>query len=277
MMNRLQKLRRITISQIVAALVVSFLILPFIVIIGASFDPGGGYQIHFPPRELSLDSYQAITAKYMKALWMSTLIGVIVAVLAAFLGLLASLAIVRGAFRGKETLQAAFRIPIQIPMVVTGAVFLQFYYHLAALFDLNLLRSMWGVVIAHLFIAIPYCIGSISSVLARMDPAAEEAAQILGASHWNVFTQVTIPILKPGIVSGLFYAFILSFSDVPVALFLVNTDTMTLPVLMFQDMQFDFQPSMLAVSAIVTLLSLVLIFGVQKIAGLDLVNTSQSK
>lgn len=271
------KLRRTSISQIVALLVIAFLLLPFIVIVGASFDKGGGYQINFPPQEFSLNSYKTIPSKYIKALGLSALIGVTVSVLAAIVGLLASLAIVRGGFRNTETLQAAFRLPLQIPLIVTGAVFLQFYYYLSSLYEINLFKSIWGVVIAHLFIAIPYCIGSISSVLIRLERSTEEAAQTLGASHWNVFRLVTFPMLKAGLVSGLFYAFILSFSDVPVALFLVNSDTMTLPVLMFQDMQFDFRPSMLAVSTIVIFLSLALIFGIQKIAGLDLVNNSQTK
>jgi putative spermidine/putrescine transport system permease protein len=277
MVEQLKKLRRVSISQVVAVLVVLFLLLPFIVIVGASFDPGGGYQIHFPPRELSLSSYAAIPPKYLSALGTSALIGVIVSLLAAVVGLLASLAIVRGGFRHAEVLQAAFRLPLQIPLIVTGAVFLQFYYVISSAYEINLLKSIWGVVIAHLFIAIPYCVGSISSVLLRLEGSVEEAAQTLGASHWNVFMKVTFPMLKAGLVSGLFYAFILSFSDVPVALFLVNAETMTLPVLMFQDMQFDFHPSMLAMSTTVILFSVALIFGIQKVAGLDLVNTSQTK
>ncbi|NGM86769.1 ABC transporter permease [Parapusillimonas sp. SGNA-6] len=277
MVEQLKKLRRVSISRVVAVLVVLFLLLPFIVIVGASFDPGGGYQIHFPPREFSLSSYAAIPPKYLSALGTSALIGVIVSLLAAVVGLLASLAIVRGGFRHAEVLQAAFRLPLQIPLIVTGAVFLQFYYVISSAYEINLLKSIWGVVIAHLFIAIPYCVGSISSVLLRLEGSVEEAAQTLGASHWNVFMKVTFPMLKAGLVSGLFYAFILSFSDVPVALFLVNAETMTLPVLMFQDMQFDFHPSMLAMSTIVILFSVALIFGIQKVAGLDLVNTSQTK
>lgn len=276
MLDTLKRLRRVTLSQIVATLVVAFLLLPFVVIIGASFDPGGGYQIHFPPRELSLSSYAAIPPKYVDALTMSALVGIIVSILATLIGLFASLAIVRG-FESTDTLQAAFRLPLQIPLIVTGAVFLQFYYVVSSISPVNPLNSIWGVIIAHLFIAIPYCVGSISSVLARIDGSAEEAAQILGASHWKVFSRVTFSMLKAGLVSGLFYAFILSFSDVPVALFLVNNETMTLPVLMFQDMQFDFHPSMLAVSTIVIFLSLSLIFGVQKFAGLDLVSGSHTK
>lgn len=267
----LYALRKATLSQAVAVLVVGFLVAPFVVVLGASFDPGGAYQIHFPPRTVSLAPYADIPMKYVQALGLSALIGACVAVLATFLGLLAALGIVRGRLRGKEMLQAFFRVPVQIPLIVTGAVFLQFYYQVAALLGLNLLAGIGGIVVAHLFVATTYSVGAISAVLARINPAIEEAAQSLGASNWGTFRQVTFPMLRPGLVAGLFYGFIMSFGDVPIAIFLVNADAMTLPVLIFQDMQFDFQPSMLATSAIVVVLSLALIFGVQKLAGLDLV------
>jgi putative spermidine/putrescine transport system permease protein len=273
----LHLLRKTTLSQAVAVAVVGFLIAPFVVVLGASFDPGGAYQIHFPPRTLSLAAYAAIPMKYVRALGVSGLIGVCVAVLATFFGLLAALGIVRGRMRGKEVWQAFFRLPVQIPLIVTGAVFLQFYYQVAALVGINLLSGIGGIVVAHLFVATTYSVGAISAVLARVNPAIEEAAQSLGASNWAMFWQVTFPMLRPGLVAGLFYGFIMSFGDVPIAIFLVNADAMTLPVQIFQDMQFDFQPSMLATSAIVVVLSLILIVGTQKLVGLDLVMPAGKK
>jgi putative spermidine/putrescine transport system permease protein len=264
-------MRKATLSQAVALVVVSFLVAPFVVVLGASFDPGGAYQIHFPPRTFSLAPYEAIPAKYFHALGVSALIGSCVAVLATFFGLLAALGIVRGRMRGKEVLQAFFRLPVQIPLVVTGAVFLQSYYQVAAFAGVNLLTGIVGIVIAHLFVATTYSVGAISAVLVRLNPSIEEAAQSLGATNWAMFWQVIFPMLRPGLVAGLFYGFIMSFGDVPIAIFLVNGDAMTLPVQIFQDMQFDFQPSMLAMSTIVVVLSLVLIVGTQKLAGLDLV------
>jgi putative spermidine/putrescine transport system permease protein len=267
----LHLLRKVTLSQLVAVLVVGFLIAPFIVVLGASFDPGGAYQIHFPPRSLSLVPYSEIPMKYARALGVSALIGACVAFLATFFGLLAALGIVRGRMAGKEVLQAFFRLPVQIPLIVTGAVFLQFYYQVAAILGINLLTGIGGIIIAHLFVATTYSVGAISAVLVRINPSIEEAAQSLGATNWAMFWQVTFPMLRPGLVAGLFYGFIMSFGDVPIAIFLVNANAMTLPVQIFQDMQFDFQPSMLATSTIVVVLSLILILGTQKLAGLDLV------
>ena len=78
-------------------------------------------------------------------------------------------------------------------------------------------------------------------------------------------------MLRPALLAGAFYAFIISFGDVPVSIFLVTPTNMTLPVLIFQDMRFDFQPSILAVSTLVSIISMVLIVGIQKLAGLDMV------
>lgn len=277
MKRLLHVLCRISISQVVAVVAILFLIAPFIVVIGASFDRGGGYQVHFPPRDFSLDPYEKISVKYIQALGVSTLVGCIAAILATVLGLMAALGIVRGRLIGKEWLQAFFRLPVQIPAVVTGAVFLQFYYQVAGLLDLNLMNGIVGLVIAHLFVSLTYSVGAIAAVLSRMDRSIEEAAQSLGANNWATFSQVTFPMLRPGLVAGMFYAFIMSFGDVPIAIFLVNANTMTLPVQIFQDMQFDFQPSMLAISTIVALLSLTLILGIQRIGGLDLVLPSNRK
>ena len=277
MKNLRYALRRIALSQVVAIAAILFLAAPFVLVIGASFDPGGGYQVHFPPRTFSLAPYEQIPAKYLQALAVSATVGGIVAIAATVLGLAAALGIVRSRLVGKEWLQAFFRLPVQIPAVVTGAVFLQFYYQVAALLELNLMNGLAGLVIAHLFVSLTYSVGAISSVLVRIDASIEEAAQSLGASNWSTFFQVTFPMLRPGLVAGMFYAFIMSFGDVPIAIFLVNANTMTLPVQIFQDMQFDFQPSMLAISTIVALLSLTLILGIQKIGGLDLVMSSNRK
>jgi len=137
------------------------------------------------------------------------------------------------------------------------------------------LGNIAGLVIAHCFVSIPYCIASISSILLRVDASSEEASIIHGASHWETFRLVTFPSIRPGLLAGTFYAFILSFGDVPIAIFLTGPNTTTLPVQIFQDMQFDFRPGMLAISTIIVVFSLVAIIGLQKLAGLDLVDPTR--
>ena len=258
-------------SSVIAAATLVFLLGPFVVILGASFDSGEGYHVEFPPRAATLAWFADIPPKYLRTAGTSLAVGIAVALLAALVGTAAAFGIVRSRIRGREAFQAFFRLPVQIPLVVTGAVFLQFYYQLAAITGFDALRSLAGLVVAHLFIALPYCVGAVSAVLVRVDPALEEAAESLGATSWSTFRRVTFPLIRPGLTAGMFYAFIVSFGDVPVAIFLATGDRTTLPVQIFQDMQFDFHPGMLAVSSLVVLVSAALILGVQRLTGLDLV------
>lgn len=258
-------------STLAAVLTILFLIGPFLVVVGASFDTGDGFRTAFPPRSPSLQWYAAISPKYFHAAGISLLIAIAVAILAGIIGTSAALGIVRGRVWPKDLFQSFFRLPIQIPLVVTGAVFLQFYYRLAAVSGINFFNTLSGIVLAHLFIAIPYCVGCVSAVLARTNPDLEEAAASLGATRWSTFWRVTFPQMRPGVAAGMFYAFITSFGDVPVALFLVSGDNTTLPVQIFLDMQFDFRPDMLAVSTIIVVASAAIIIAAQRFAGLDMV------
>jgi putative spermidine/putrescine transport system permease protein len=266
-----------SVPQAIAALTLAFLVLPFIVVMGASLDDSSAYRINFPPTRLSLGTYLEIPPSYLRGLGTSLMVASGVAVMATGIGLMAALGIVRGRLIGREVIQSFFRLPVQIPLVVTGAVFLQFYYLVAGLTGWNAMRGISGLMIAHVFVAVPYVVGSISVVLARMDPALDEAAASLGATPWATFRQVTLPLLRPGMLAGLLYSFIVSFGDVPIAVFLVGADISTLPVQIFQDMQFDFKPSMLAISALIVVFSLAAILVAQKIAGLEFVLPSGRK
>ncbi len=268
---------RIRITDVVAVLAILFLVAPFIVVVGGSFDTGNAFHIRFPPHGITFDKYLSIAPKYFSAFKISLIVGVIVAFLATVLGLAAALGIVRGRWIAAEVLQAFFRLPVQIPLVVTGAVFLQFYYQVVAVLNLNPMSSLLGLTLAHLFVSIPYTVSASVSMLLRMDRTVEDAAESLGATRWGTFWQVTFPMLRPGLVAGAFYAFISSFGDVPIAVFLVTADTMTLPVQIFQDMLFDFHPSLLALSTLVSAISIVLIVAVQKLVGLDMVLPANQK
>ncbi|QDY99155.1 ABC transporter permease [Nitratireductor mangrovi] len=264
-------------STITAIFTIGFLVLPFVVVVGASFDTSNQFTIQFPPRDLALDRYAEIPIRYAELFLNSLIVAVSAAILAALFGTLAALALVRGRLAMPEMIHAFFRLPIQIPLIVTGAAFLQFYTMVGAHTDMYLTRSLLGLILAHLIVALPYAIGSVSAVLARIDSAYEEAAESLGASRWVTFRDVTFPAIRPGILVGGFYAFAVSFGDVPISIFLVNADTMTLPVAIFNDMQVDFQPYILALSTLVIVMSLAMMLAIQKVVGLDFVLSARRK
>jgi putative spermidine/putrescine transport system permease protein len=258
-------------TTLIGILTILFLVSPFVVVAGASLDTGNVFQIRFPPHGLSLARYAEIHSRYLYAFRTSFVLGLTTATVATATGLMAALGAMRGRLIAAEALLSFFRMPLQIPFVVTGAVYLQFYYQLVAMTGFNPMNSLLGLLLAHLFIVLPYTISAISAVVPRTDSALEEAAETLGATQWTTFWRITFPTLRPALLAGAFYAFIISFGDVPVSIFLVTPTNMTLPVLIFQDMRFDFQPSILAVSTLVSIISMVLIVGIQKLAGLDMV------
>jgi putative spermidine/putrescine transport system permease protein len=255
---------------VVTAAVYLFLLAPFAVVCLASLDGSQAPFASFPPRQLSLSWYGRIAPKFFAALWVSLAVGGVTAVISGVIGTAAAFGIVRGTTRGRAVIEALFRLPLQVPFVVTGVVFLQFYYRLADLVGVNAAGSLPGLIVAHVFVTIPYSVGTVAAVLARFNRSLEEAADSLGATPWATFRQVTFPVIRPGIFAGTLYAFIVSFGDVPVAIFLSASGRATLPVEIFQSLQFDFDPSVLAMSTVVVALSVLLVVVMQRAVGVDI-------
>ncbi|MBM3571884.1 MAG: ABC transporter permease subunit [Alphaproteobacteria bacterium] len=248
-----------------------FLLSPLFVIFVMSIDAGQPFRFAFPPRQPSLTWYAAISQVYWEAFLRTLWLAGLTAVIATTLGTMAAIGLVRGNVIGRTALEAFFRLPLQIPFVVTGVTFLQFYYGYVDIIGANLAGTMAGIVIALVFVGIPYSIGTVSAVLVRLAPDHEEAAAVLGATPWSCFRRVTFPLLRPGIVAGLLFSFIVAFGDIPVVVFLAGRDTLTIPVAIFQALQYDFTPTIFAISTVVVLFSLVLILLLRKLAGLQLI------
>jgi putative spermidine/putrescine transport system permease protein len=242
---------------------------PLIVVVGASFDGTKGGFLNFPPRQPSLLWYRAIPFDYFHALGISCVLGALAAAISAVLGVAAALGLVRGTLRGKGLIAAVLRAPVQIPAVVIGLGFLQCYYLIGGATGFYLQQSFAGLLIGHVFITLPFVIGTVAAVLQRFSASFEEAAISLGATRWRTFRRVTLPIILPGVWSGALYAFIVSFGDVPVSMLLAGERTTPFPVAMFNAMQFDFNPSILAMSTLVLVGSCLAIWVVQRLLGLD--------
>lgn len=249
----------------------AFLLLPLIVVAVASLGPGDRPYVSFPPSGFSLHWYLAVPARYWQAVGVSLAVAAGTALVSVAIAIPAALGLVRASFRGKAIVALLLRAPLQIPYVVTGIAFLQTYYLLAAATGLQLRASYAGLVLGHVFLATPYAIGSIAAVLHRFNTRLEEAAASLGASPWRVFQRVTLPIILPGVYGGALYAFIVSFGEVPVALFLGGPGRTTFPVEMFASMQFDFSPALLAVSTAMLLVSFAVLILIQRLIGFDTV------
>ncbi len=252
-------------------LIYLYLVAPVLVVAASSLDIKSSFSATFPPQTLGLRWYYEIPPKYLNALAVSATAAAIASVLCGILGVLAALGVVRGKLPGSELLRALFRAPLQIPFVVTGVVFLQFYYGLQVVTGVELAATLPGLIVAYVFVGTPYTVGTVGAVLERLSPRLDEAAAILGASRWSTFWRVTFPLIRPGVMAGMLYAFVIAFGDVPLSIFLSSPEYSTLPVEIFQTMQFDFSPTVLSISTLIALMSVVSLWLIQRLVGLDLV------
>lgn len=256
-------------------LVVLFIYAPILVVVGASVDPGhyvmNRAYLEFPPKGFTLHWYVNIAPALWAAVFTSAKLAAAVAAGAVLLGVPAALGLVRGRFPGRNLVAALFRSPLQIPFIVTGIAFLQAFNTLAAASGLKLQASFGGLFIAHLFVATPYVVSAAGTALAQLSPRLEEAALGLGASRWRVFRRVTLPLIAPGIFAGAMFAFLVSFTDVTIALFLTPQSGMTFPVWVYGSIQNDLESSLPAVSTLVFLLSAAAMVAVQRLVGMETV------
>ncbi len=245
------------------------LLAPLAVIALGSLDDAARAFVSIPPKRLGIAAYLAIKPEYWAALRMSVLLGVTASAVATLLGVPAALGLVRGRLPGRALVQAVFQAPLQIPALVLGLSLLETCYAVGAATGWYGQDSFLGLALAHSFAVTPYVIGTLVSVLQRFDASIEEAASILGASAFGTLWQVTLPLLRPGLFAGALYAFAMSFSEVPISIFLSGSHVTTFPVEVFTALQFDFDPSILAISTLVTGISLVVVFVMQRLLGLQ--------
>ena len=250
-------------------LVYVFLLAPLVVVVGASLNGGDRSFFDFPPTNISLKWYGRVDPAQMRALGISLVLGVSTALGAAILGVPAAMGLVRAKFKGKAVLAAILRSPLQIPAVVIGVSFLQMYYNIGKTTGVYAAGTMAGLFFAHLFMVLPYVIGAVGAVLEPFNMRLEEAALSLGASRLSVFRRVTLPIIMPGIYTGCIYAFLVSFGDLPVSLFLAANGMATFPVEVFSAMEFDFNPAILATSSLIVIGSIIVMVALQRLVGME--------
>jgi len=255
------------------ALVLLFIYAPTLVIVGASVDPGKYLAnrafLQFPPHGFTLHWYVSIPPSLWKSVWISFELAAAVAVGAVIVGVPAALGLVRAKFRGRSIAAGIFRTPLQIPFIVTGIAFLQTLQWLDGTLGLRLQSSFSGLYLAHLFVATPYVISAAGSAIAQLSPRLDEAAASLGATRWRTLWRVTLPLILPGIFAGAMFAFLVSFTDVTIAVFLVPDDMTTFPVWVYSSIQNDLDSSLPALSTLVFLFSIAAIILLQRVVGLE--------
>ena len=176
--------------------------------------------------------------------------------------MLAALALNRLVFRGRDVLNALFLSPLVVPGIVLGAAVLQLYANTGVASSTN------ALILGHLAIATPYTIRLTTASLIGFDMRLELAARNLGATPFTAFRRITLPIILPGISAGIAFAFIVSFEDVNLALFLAGPQSITLPVRIFGYMSQESSPIIGAAGSLLALIVLALALLIDRLVGL---------
>ncbi|MFT0849909.1 ABC transporter permease [Achromobacter sp. F4_2707] len=241
--------------------VLFFLILPILVIVPLSFNaepffsftPG---MLRLDPEAWSLRWYERIftTGNWLLAIKNSFLIGLAATVIATTLGTMAAVGLVSDAMPQRRLITAILLSPMIVPLIIVAAGMFFFYTRF------NLVATHTGLIIAHAALGVPFVILTVTATLAGFDQSLYRAGLSLGASPFKVFRDVVIPIIRPGVASGALFAFVTSFDEVVLVLFLAGPEQRTIPREMFAGLREQINPTILAVATLLILLSLALLF-----------------
>ena len=230
-----------------------FLMLPLLVVFPISLSSAAYMQ--FPPPGLSWQWYERFLddPQWVDATVRSLYVGVATAILALALGVPLAFSLVRGKFPGRWLLDRIALAPLIVPTIILSIA----VYGMFA--KLKLIGEWYGLVIAHTVLALPFVVLVMSAGLRDFDRGLEQAAEGLGASRTRTLLKITLPLLRPSLVSAGLLAFISSFDELVVALFLAGPN-MTLPKKMFDNILMEIDPTIAAVSVLqILLVSIVLV------------------
>jgi putative spermidine/putrescine transport system permease protein len=243
------------------ALIYLYLLAPILIVLPVSFSAAA--FVVFPPRGLSLRWYVNFlqSRELTEALGLSLRLAVAVTLAATVAGTLAALALVRYRLPGREVVRTFLMAPIILPGVVLGIALLIF------LNRTSFAQTFGGLFAAHLVVALPYVIRTVSATLEGLDRRVEEAAASLGAPPLTAFWTVTLPLIKPGVIAGATFAFITSFDELVVSLFLTGPRLSTLPVQIYNYIEFASDPTIAAISVLLIVFTTLVVLLVERVVG----------
>ena len=245
------------------ALVITFMLAPLVIVCIVVFTPEE--TLTLPTSHFSLRWFDQVLhhPDFVQSFWNSLWLGVAAATISTALAVPAAMAIVRSRAPGLQFLQGLFLSPLIIPHLVLGVALLR-------MFSLVGGQGSFGwLIFAHALIVTPYTMRLVMAALVGFDHSVEHAAYSLGASGFTVFRRMTLPMILPGITGGWLLAFINSFDELTMSIFVVSPATVTLPVRMYMYATESLDPMMAAVSALIVFLTLALMLLLDRVYGLD--------
>jgi putative spermidine/putrescine transport system permease protein len=244
---------RSAIIPALAWMVLLFFMLPSLVVFPLSL--ADTPYLSLPRERLSLAPWINLftSAAWLGSIGQSTFIALAATAIATSFGTLCAI----GCWRLASGLSAAVRGFMLLPLIVPTIVYALGLYRMYV--DLHLLGSYTGVIIAHAVIGIPYVIITVSASLANFDPRLEQAASNLGASNAQTLRMVVMPNILPGIISGAIFAFVHSWDEIIIVLFIASRRIVTLPRMIWNGIQESLDPTIAAVAAALVCFTIVLL------------------
>jgi len=234
----------------VTLLVLVFLLGPIVVVLIIAFSADS--YLAFPPSGLSLRWFETFfhgDPTWMESFWRSLSVALPTALLAVLLGTPAALAIARLRFRGRAAAEYLLLAPLLIsPMITAIGLYGQFA-------SLHLVGTTIALVLGHAVLALPFVVMNVAVSARSLDARLEQAAMSLGARPGTVLRRITLPLLAPGMVAAAFFAFLVSFDEVIVSLFLSGLDP-TLQKRMWDDIRLEISPAVAAASVVLIAITL---------------------
>jgi putative spermidine/putrescine transport system permease protein len=245
------------------ALFIAFIMAPIIIVCLVAFTPQG--YLSLPTNGLSLRWFRAIAdyPEFVRALRDSLWLAALSSTIAMLFAVPAALAVARHRFAGRDAMLGFFMSPLMIPPVVLGIAFLRFFT------TIGIGGTLVGLLLSHVVIVLPFALRLVLAACTGIDGAVEQAAISLGAGPMTVFRRVTLPLIMPGVASGCVLAFITSFDEVTMTVFIASPSTITLPVRMFLYIQDNIDPLVTSVSAALIFLTVIVMVILDRLVGLD--------
>jgi putative spermidine/putrescine transport system permease protein len=247
------------VATAIGVIALVFLLLPPVIVVAMSFSSASSLQ--FPPPGLSLRWYRAFLSdpRWIEALTTSAVLALVSSTIALLLGGLAAYALARGSFRVRGLMEANFMAPLIVPGIVIAVAL---YLFLARI---GLLGSAVGLLVSHVVVCTPFVVLVIGVGIRSFDVRIEQVAATLGASRWQTVTRVLLPNILPSAASAFVLAYIASFDEVVITLFVSGT-YQTVPKRMFNELVLEVNPTITAIATVMIGVSLLAI-GLAVLAG----------
>jgi putative spermidine/putrescine transport system permease protein len=247
---------------VLTAAMVVFILAPLLVTVAISVSDT--QFVVFPPRGFTFRWYAKVLADsdFQDSLSFSFTLAVAVTAGALLLGVPAAFAVTRYQFPGRGIAIAALLSPLIFPVLITGVALLQLFSRIGS----N--NTPLNMLIAHVLVTTPYVVRTVAASLTLADLTLEDAARTLGAGRWRVFRRITIPQIAPGVAAGALFAFMVSFDNFPISLWLADAQHNPIPLLIFQMIGNVFEPTVAVISTLMIVLAMVIVVILERVMGL---------